>query len=491
MKINLRSFRFRIITTLIVVVSLFSSSGIYFYNSLLLDKINADAESKIENILYFTRNEIINLHDGRHIKPMLKNMEWDMQHMRVFLTDEYGNLNFPHPDSIHEEDTINFSKFIPSNKEVQVVSSPSFSQNSTLAVLKINNMPECYECHDPERKTLGYAALEISMEDSVSLLTFSRAFSITYTISIIIIILIFVVVLHVRFIRKSLSSFQRAILKINNGQLDERVQIAKARELAHLGKEFNQMVEKFQQTQQELARYHERELESAEKLATVGEMAARLAHDVRNPLTGIANSIEIILADLKDSPHMPILQEIRRQTTRVNEAISNLLKYARSTEITMKRGDINELISNLVFFLQNQKQNKDMEISLKTDASIPAFDYDPEQMENVLMNLCYNAIQAMGQTGSLEIQTALDGKNMLISIADNGPGIPEKLKDDIFNPFFTTKTEGTGLGLSIAKEMIKKHCGKIWFENKENGGTIFFIRMPVRRVDEKGEKNTG
>jgi len=323
--------------------------------------------------------------------------------------------------------------------------------------------------------------LHISLNDTKSTLTYARVFSILFTILMIIIIIVFVIILHVRFIRRSLSSFQIVIGKVNEGDLDQRVTIKKASELAMLARNFNRMLDNFQRAQQELERYHEKELESAEKLATVGEMAARLAHDVRNPLTGIANSIEIILADMKDSPHMPILQEIRRQTTRVNEAINNLLKYSRSKEINKKPGNINELVNNMVFFLQSQKQNKGISFYLDVDPNIPEFEFDAEQMENVLMNLCYNAIQAMGNNGLINIKTEIEdgGESIMISIQDNGPGIPEDIQTEVFKPFYTTRTEGTGLGLAIARDTVRKHNGKIKFESKAGEGTIFYICLPM------------
>ena len=481
MKINLRSFRFRIIVTLVVAISLFSSVAVYTYNQLLFNKFYSNSDRNIENILYSLRSEIIHIHDGRLLKPILKNVESEEKTIQLFLMDADGNITFPPADSMNRDDTINFSKIIASDKEVQVITSRSTRRPSSLAVLQIRNLHECHECHPAEEKNLGYVALNISLIDTESTLAFARTFSILFTIFTIIIIMIFVMIMHLRFIKTSLSSFEHAIKKINDGNLNERVKIRKTSELEKLGYCFNRMVDNFQQTQQELSRYHNKELESAEKLATVGEMAARLAHDVRNPLTGIANSIEIILADMKNSPHMPILQEIRRQTNRVNETITNLLKYSRSVEIKKEKGNINELLNNLVFFLSSQKQNSLVVFDIETAREIPEIEYDPEQMENVLLNICFNAIQAIRNEGVIKIKTSPEeGRNaILISIEDNGPGIPDDIKDEIFKPFYTTRTEGTGLGLAIARDTIKKHCGKIWFENKDIGGTIFYIRLPV------------
>ena len=267
MKINLRSFRFRIIMTLIIAIALFSSVAVYTYNQLIFNKFYANSDRNIENILYSLRSEIIHIHDGRLIKPILKNVESEEKTIRLFLMDADGNITFPPADSIDRDDTINFSKIITSDKEVQVMTSRSNRRPSSLAVLQIRNLPECYECHPAEEKNLGYVALNISLSDTESTLAFARTFSILFTTFTIIIIMVFVMIMHLRFIKTSLSSFQHTIKSINDGNLDERVKIRKTRELEQLGYYFNHMVDNFQKTQQELSRYHNKELESAEKLA--------------------------------------------------------------------------------------------------------------------------------------------------------------------------------------------------------------------------------
>lgn len=485
MKIDLTSFRFRIVLTLLIVVSVFSSLAIYINNNFLINKIYDNSEKNIENILYLLKGEIINIHDGRLIKPLLQNISKDKRIIQVYMMDKNGNLVFPAADSVNKADTAEFRKLMGSGQEIQVVTSRSRRQPSSLAFLRLNNSMECYGCHAKEINPLGYIAMNVSLNDTKNTLAYTRNFSILFTISIVIIIMVFVLVMHYRFIKKSLALLQNAIIAINNGDLNERVGIKETSELAKLGISFNKMLDNFQRTQLELSQYHQKELESAEKLATIGEMAARLAHDVRNPLTGIANSIEIIVADLKDSPNRLVLEEIKRQTSRVNVAISNLLKYSRSVEIKKNRGNINALLDNLVFFLRSQKQNSKVVFNLDTDPHIPEIDYDPEQMENVLMNLCINAIQAMQNDGMIGIKTSSDNarNTILISVEDNGPGIPGDIKDEIFKPFFTTRTEGTGLGLAIVKDIIEKHRGKIWFESKHKNGTVFYISLPVNPIE--------
>jgi signal transduction histidine kinase len=167
----------------------------------------------------------------------------------------------------------------------------------------------------------------------------------------------------------------------------------------------------------------------------------------------------------------------------VNIAISNLLKFSRSTEVHFKTGNVNEMIASLVLFLRSQNQNRQVSIEFHPDLASPPFEFDVEQLENVLLNISLNAVQAMVGQGSLILRTSYNdaANSLLISVEDSGPGIPEEIAQDIFKPFFTTRTEGTGLGLAISKDIIEKHNGKIWFENRGLNGTVFYISLPVIR----------
>jgi signal transduction histidine kinase len=436
--------------------------------------------------MYFLRDEINNIHDGRLIKPLLKNMGNDKQIFRAYLFNTQGKMKLPlDKDTLVQDSLIkkslDFNKLIASEKDISIADISIAGQPFTRAFLRVRSSQVCFKCHTQKEETLGYVVLDFSLKETRENIAFTRNYTISFTILLLIIILSFVFVLHYKFVKKSLSHFKNSINNINQGDLTERVIIPESKELGQLAKCFNQMIENFQRTQKELFRYHQKELQDANKLATIGEMAARLAHEVRNPLMGIANSIEIIIGDMNDSPDKPILEEIKRQANRVNTAISNLLKYSRSTEIKIKEGDINEIVSNLVFFLTNQKQNKKIDFILDIQPEIPVFNFDIEQVGNVLLNLGINAIQAIENKGTITFHTSynFDEKIVKIAVEDTGSGIPNEKAPDIFKPFFTTRTEGTGLGLAISKDIIEKHNGKIWFENNEISGCTFIVSLPV------------
>ncbi|MCK5535392.1 MAG: hypothetical protein KAI79_01120, partial [Bacteroidales bacterium] len=195
--------------------------------------------------------------------------------------------------------------------------------------------------------------------------------------------------------------------------------------------------------------------------------------------TGIANAIEIIVDGINDEENKPILEEIQRQANRVNGAVSNLLIYSRSSEIEVQERDINELVKSLVFFLQNQNHNKAIYFELNLQDNIPEFNFDHEKLENALLNLGLNAIQAIPNSGTVTYKTSYDASinEVRIAVADTGIGVSEDILPKIFSPFFTTRTEGTGLGLAIVKDIVDKHQGEIWVDNNLEGGSTFVISI--------------
>jgi two-component system, NtrC family, sensor kinase len=485
-KIDFTSFRTKIILTLVIVTALFSFASFQIYSKYLSKRIYESAENNIKSILHMLEGEIINVHDGRLIKPMLRNIQQDKRIIGTYLLDSNGRFLLPEPEGRVVADSMDFEEFIASKQDISVKTYRSASNPYSRAFLHVMNQPACYECHAPAERTLGYVALDFSMEETRSTLAFTRNFSILFTAFMVLIIMVFVLIMHYRFIKKSLSQFQQVIRSINQGDIDARVNIPESRELSRLGIQFNDMLDTFQHAQKELSLYHEKELKDAEKMAAVGEMAARLAHEVRNPLTGIANSIEIIAREIEDNSTKLILEEIKRQANRVNVAISNLLKFSRSTEVHPRTGNVNEMIASLVVFLKSQSQNKQVEIDFFPDLDTPRFEFDTEQLENVLLNLSLNAIQAMRGAGSIVFRTKFDrsANSLLISVEDTGPGILQEIAGEIFRPFFTTRTEGTGLGLAISKDIIENHNGKIWFESSISNGTVFYVTLPVKRKED-------
>lgn len=221
-----------------------------------------------------------------------------------------------------------------------------------------------------------------------------------------------------------------------------------------------------------------------EKLVALGQLAAGIAHELNTPLGSILGYARLILKDKRlDAQQKERLEIIAEQAKRSSAIIKGLLNFARHSNPSLKNiqdADINEILSSNLKLLQAEIEKR--QIHVETDfGAIPLVKIDIRQIEQALINIILNAIQAVKESGKIGIKTFAENDCIKIKISDNGPGIPEDIKLRIFDPFFTTKPvgEGTGLGLSISAGIISEHGGSIDVESVEGKGTTFIITLPV------------
>jgi signal transduction histidine kinase len=478
------SFRFKIILTLIVVIVTISFFSFLTFSKYLGDRIYRCTEENVISMLSLLKDHYlftVSQSGGKMIYSFLQELEKNQNVLNAFLLNSEGKVVYPPKIVPFTEDSLNADELLLSEKPITFKSFKTGRSQFLRYSIQVENSPECYQCHSPSEKNLGYIVIDYSMQKADENIAFTHKFGRIFTFSLLIVIFFSMAFMHYKFVRKSLSSFKDSIGKIERGNLNERVKIPESDELGALAKSFNEMVEKLLQAQKELSSYHQRELRNAQKLATVGEMAASLAHEIKNPLTGIANAIEIIVQEMGEGERKPVLEEIQRQAKRVNKAINDLLQYSRPVRVYLEPGDINEIINSVVFFLKNQVQDKEIKFILNLQEGIPKFKFDHVQIENALFNLGMNAIQSITNKGTIIFTTVYNPKiNMVwIKIVDTGAGIPEDKLAQIFTPFFTTRHQGTGLGLAITKDIIERHQGEILVESEIRGGSIFTISLPI------------
>ncbi|MFZ4521382.1 MAG: sensor histidine kinase [Bacteroidales bacterium] len=480
------SFRVKIIGALVASITIYSVIAFTVYSVSLKSKLISSTEDIMEHMnmlrdqYYFS----IRLHDGTVIQPLLRNMEKNKDVLKTYLVNGKGKIIYPDNYLNLKHDTETIRKMFSASKDIAIKPYMDGSKSFNRIFIRMQNTPSCYACHDPAQRTLGVIVIDLSNHGTEKIISYTWKFSFIYTVLLLLGIFALVAYLHFRFIRSSLSQFRSVITFINRGNLEKRLIIREADELGSLGKSFNNMLDTFEKTQKELALYHQQELQNSQKLATIGEMSARIAHEIRNPITGIARAMEIIIADPGDH-NKPILEEIQRQANRVEQAISNLLKYSRAKETRLYEGSINEVVRSLLFFLKHQAHDKIIQFDFDLQEDLPLILFDHELLENVLLNLSFNAIKAISDNGTITYRTWYDhpGNSVFIAVSDNGAGIPVEVKDDIFKPFFTTHTNGTGLGLAISKDIIDQHKGRLWFENNADGGCTFYISLPGQALN--------
>ena len=235
----------------------------------------------------------------------------------------------------------------------------------------------------------------------------------------------------------------------------------------------------------------------SEKIASVGRMAAGVAHEINNPLSGIMIYAELIKKNLtgmaaENKQNIDDIQEIIDQTLRCKKIVSDLLEFSRQTVGKVTSFSIEELIDKSLNLLINQALFQNVEVVKEIEANMPSIAGDLGQLQQVFTNLFINAADAMEGKGQLKIISRFDRKRefFIIKVSDTGPGIPDDLKDKIFDIFFTTKPvgKGTGLGLSITKNILQLHGGDIVVDSKPGKGTVFSIELPMGFVEEQFDK---
>ena len=298
-----------------------------------------------------------------------------------------------------------------------------------------------------------------------------------------------------------------ATQKISKGDLSHRVQVTSKDEIGYLAASFNKMTDDLRGANAELIDWGktlEKKVEDrtkeltkmqasliqSEKLASLGKLAAGVAHEINNPLGGVLIYSHLLLEDTpKDSPHYSNLRKIVKETARCKDIVKGLLEFARPKDPEMSSLDINNIVEKSLYIIEGQSmfQNVSIEKHLATD--LPRIVGDGAQLQQVFMNIILNAAEAMDNDGTLSMLTRLNGNGEYIDIqfSDTGHGIQEEDIKSLFEPFFTTKEvgKGTGLGLAISYSIIRKHQGTIDVRNQAGEGATFTVTLPVnRKIDE-------
>ena len=227
------------------------------------------------------------------------------------------------------------------------------------------------------------------------------------------------------------------------------------------------------------------QLVSSEKMASLGKLAAGIAHEINNPLGGILIYSSLLMEDLPEKdPKRQDLARVVQEASRCKEIVRSLLEFARQTEPKMESTDVNRAITDGLFFLENQALFHNIQIMKHLDPSLPLIWGNQGQLKQVFMNIIVNAAEAMHGSGELTITTypSPDRDAIFIEFTDTGEGIPEENLTRIFEPFFTTKAvgKGTGLGLATSYGIVEDHGGRIGVKSKVGQGTTFTIELPVR-----------
>jgi signal transduction histidine kinase len=273
---------------------------------------------------------------------------------------------------------------------------------------------------------------------------------------------------------RPLDALLEATRKLEAGDLDHRVEGLRD-EFKELAVSFNDMASSLKEQMQMMQR--------TEHLVVVGELAAGLVHEIKNPLAGIKAAVQILSgeAELSEEDRC-VLEKVGREVVGLEALLKAFLEFAKPARPQLAVVDVNGLIESVVaFYMRSHAMKVDRPVLItKALGPVPPARLDPMQLQQILLNLLLNAVEAMPNGGAVEVRTAFDDRSgvVRIDIADGGGGISPEHAGQIFQPFFTTKSGGTGLGLAVSKRLAEQHGGSITFSQNPGGGTIFRIQLP-------------
>jgi len=220
-------------------------------------------------------------------------------------------------------------------------------------------------------------------------------------------------------------------------------------------------------------------LHHAERMASLGQIAAGLAHEIKNPLAGIRGVIEILGDDCVDDAQRSLYDQMVAELDRVNRTIHSLLSFARPSPPRRVPTDVRALIEDSVQLLRLNLEKRDIDLKVEIAPGVGIFELDPIHVRHVLVNLVSNAADAIGASGIIAVRATAfpDRDGLILAVEDDGPGIAEENQDEIFEPFYTTKFTGTGLGLAVVRSLVIRHGGRVELRSEYGRGATFFVLL--------------
>lgn len=525
MRISLQS-KFTIATSILVlgVMLVFAFINLRTLRDLWIREAVKDVDSLSETIIRTTYYQMLE-DDRPRVFEMIREVSAQEGIDHIRLIDKNGVITF----STDESET---GKYL--NKETEacnvchrhdipLAQAPSMSRSRTfsnangeeiLGLAKgIYNQPECVNAachaHPADAKLLGILDVTVSLAPVHERINAYRDSLILLTLGLLLVLFSALRGLTINLVTRPLQQLLDQTRKLTRGELDGLVTEFRRDEMGELAESFNNMTLHLKQARDELQKWGEtlevrvserteeihniqHRLMHAERLASLGELVAGIAHEVNNPLTGILMLSSLAL----EQPDLPPqlrhdLETVVDETQRCAGIVRGLLEFSRQSEPSKNLESVNVLVDTTLALVEHQALFLNVLIERHYDADVPQVLVDTAQMRQVLMNLLINAGQAMPDGGVLSVRTGVKiaTGQVFISICDSGCGVSTEHLPKIFDPFFTTKEHvGTGLGLAVSYGIVKSHGGEIEVESQSGAGAIFTVLLPLPQPEEQGSQ---
>ena len=384
------------------------------------------------------------------------------------------------PDEARVGEIIKTEEIIQFDKEIN--GGPAVSY-----LIPIKNKPECHGCHGKSEALKGSLLLSLSLKEMKQDISGYRKRGFFLFALIAMAISVSTIIGVNRLFLKPLNRIRKGAEVIGRGDFSYQVPVASQDEIGELAQTFNQMAIQLKESFESIQKSQERIIQT-EKLSSLGQLSARLAHELKNPLTSIKMILQAILNG-SSTPEMTkedaevILKEVKK----LDIILTQFLTFAKPPPLELRPLNLGHMIKEVLSLMKIEFDRSRVEV-FQEISGLPEIKGDYEKMTQVLINLLHNSIQAMPEGGKLKIvvQEIFDNnqRKVLLRVEDSGQGIPEEYQKKVFDPFFTTKEGGTGLGLSIVYSIIKEHHGSIDLQSQVGQGTVFAFTFLQERLKE-------
>jgi signal transduction histidine kinase len=404
--------------------------------------------------------------------------------------DPRGNIIFSTTTQEMKQATLTVpAELFQSNRVIHGLRRES-GQPLAIVMLPVPPHDSCRRCHDAKAPYLGAIVLERSLAPAEAAAAKNRNLLILYGALIFLIVGVVIWLLIVRLVAQPVNDVLGQMERVRAGDLRARAPAPTRDEIGRLAEGFNTMVQSLETTTRELQESHARQIQQADKLASIGELASGIAHEIRNPLAGIGAAVEVLSEKRGgNAQDQEIVQEIHRQINRLNTTLRELLDFSRPRDPEIVPCGIPEIVRPMLALVRPDAQKAGVRTVVELPDDLPPICADIQQMQQAVLNILLNAIQAMPHGGTLTVRgevvdwPAAAGEParpaVRLGISDTGVGIAPDNVAKIFSPFFTTKHRGTGLGLSITRSIIEKHGGRIRVASVPRQGTTFTLELAV------------
>jgi hypothetical protein len=491
-------FKVIVATSLILIVAI--SFNVWWNTTLHEASIEKLTHEKTKIISEFIEQNVVRaMEKGRHfdMHGILRNYATYKEIRKIYLFTLDGTIkaSIPEEDLDHkvlDVDSYLKNQYFIKEEKVRLENDRLEKERVYYFNNPIMNHPECFQCHDRRNKIIGVLTVSHSLKGMDSMISKIEVHSVILAIITIAFLSSVLGFLFFRFINIPITKLTNTMRRAEEGDLSARVNIKRKDEMGRLAENLNTMIDKLHLAKVEAEQYHQELIQRADRMASIGELASGIAHEIRNPLAGIQGAIQILAEGFpEDDVRRGVTDEIQKQIYKLERLVKDLLNYAKPVPANYLPTDMNQLVDKVVaFFMVQRGKAENVEIEKKFFSPLPKIMVDPNSMEQAFLNIILNAQKAMPGGGTFTISTQAlpgrreDGKEVQevqIIFEDTGIGIPKENLPKIFHPFFSTRSDGTGLGLSITKNIIEQHGGRIEVESQVNIGTKFIITLPATK----------